>query len=64
VSNVTDYLELAQHCTVLANRKTGAEKKRLMQLAKAWLKLADEAAEEEAKSASAFVKADPRAPVK
>jgi hypothetical protein len=44
MANVTDYLERARECTAMADRKTGAEKERFMDLAEAWLKLADEQA--------------------
>jgi len=42
--NVSDYLKLARQVAALADRKSGDEKKRLMEIAEAWLKLADEAA--------------------
>ena len=45
VVSVTDYLEHARECAALADRKTGGERKRLLDLAEAWLKLAEQQAE-------------------
>jgi hypothetical protein len=48
--SVTEYLERAREVAVLADRKTGAEKARLLDIAEAWLKLAETAANEAQKS--------------
>ena len=50
--NVTDYLERARECAAMAERMTPEEKKKLLELAEAWLKLADEAAKEAVKEAA------------
>jgi hypothetical protein len=49
---VTDYLERARECAAIADKKTGDEKKRMLEIADAWLKLAGEAADEAIKSGS------------
>jgi hypothetical protein len=46
---VTDYLQLAQECAQLADRMKGDEKRRLLTVADAWLRLADTAAIEASK---------------
>jgi hypothetical protein len=51
-ASVTEYLERARDVAALADRKSGSEKKRLMAIAEAWLKLAEEAAMKATKSAS------------
>jgi hypothetical protein len=39
--NVTDYLTRARECADIAERVTGADKKKLMEIADAWIKLAE-----------------------
>jgi hypothetical protein len=51
-TSVSEYLERAREIAALADRKSGEEKKRLLQIAEAWLKLAEESAAEAVKSAS------------
>ncbi len=41
---VTDYLERARECAAIADTLTGDEQKKMLEVAEAWLKLADEAA--------------------
>jgi hypothetical protein len=43
---VTEYLEHARECAALADRANEADKKKLLDIADAWLKLADDAAKE------------------
>ena len=49
-ATVTEYLERARDMSALADRKSGYEKKRLMEIAEAWLKLADVAAKDAQKT--------------
>ena len=51
-TSCTDYLERAREMAALADKKSGGEKKRLLDIAEAWLKLAEDAAAEAARSAS------------
>jgi hypothetical protein len=51
-ASVTDYLKRARYLAALADKKTGDEKKRLLEIADAWFKLADIAAMQAIKSAS------------
>jgi hypothetical protein len=51
-ASVSDYLERARGMAALADKKSGGEKKRLLEIAEAWLKLADDAALEAAKPIS------------
>ena len=62
-TTVTEYLERAREVAVLADKKSGDEKKRLMQIAEAWLKLADDAAVEARQAApnSADIPLQPKA---
>jgi len=48
--SVTEYLERAREIAAMADKKSGEEKKRWMDIAEAWLKLADEAAVEAGQS--------------
>jgi hypothetical protein len=41
---VTEYLQRARECADLADKMKGEDKKRLLSIAAAWLKLADDAA--------------------
>jgi hypothetical protein len=50
VTTVTEFLEHARECAALADRASEADKKKLLDIADAWLKLADEAAKVAAKS--------------
>lgn len=51
-ASVADYLERARCITCLADKRTGDEKKRLLEMADAWFKLADIVMNEAVKSAS------------
>ena len=51
-ASVTEYLEHAREVAVLADRKSGGEKKRLLDIAEAWLRLAETAASDAQKSNS------------
>ncbi len=51
-TSCTDYLERAREMAALAGKKSGGEMKRLLDIAEAWLKLAEDAAVEAARSAS------------
>ena len=48
-ATVSDCLERARECAALAESMTGAEKIKMLAVADAWLKVADEAAKEAAK---------------
>jgi hypothetical protein len=41
---VTEYLERARECAALADKMTGDDKAKMLEIAEAWLRLADEAA--------------------
>jgi hypothetical protein len=43
---VTEYLQRARDCAALADKMTGEDKKKLLGIADAWLKLADQRAKE------------------
>ena len=47
--SVTDYLERARECAAMAETMGPEEKKKLLDVAEAWLKLADDAAKQAAK---------------
>jgi len=49
VTTVTEYLERARECAALADRANEADKKKLLAIADAWLKLADDTAKEASK---------------
>jgi hypothetical protein len=49
-ASVTEYLERARAVAGLADKSTGAEKTRLLDIAEAWLKLAETAASQAEKS--------------
>ena len=51
-ASVTEYLKRARDVAVLADRKTGMEKTRLLDIAEAWLRLAEAAASDAQKSNS------------
>jgi hypothetical protein len=51
-ATVDEYLKRARYLAGLAAKKTGDEKKRLLEIADAWSKLADIAAMQAIKSAS------------
>ena len=51
-ASVTEYLERAREIAALADRKIGDERKRLLSIAEAWLKLAEDAALESTQSAA------------
>jgi hypothetical protein len=51
VATVTEYLERARKCAALADRKSGEQRKRLLAIAEAWLRLAEDAAAEAITSA-------------
>ena len=57
-ATVTEYLTRAREMAALADKKVGDEKQRLMEIAEAWLKLADEAAVNAMNSATRDVVAD------
>jgi len=46
--SVSDYLERARECAAMAETMGPEEKKKLLDIAEAWLKLADDAAKKEA----------------
>jgi hypothetical protein len=50
VMPVTEYLEHARECAELAERMPLKDKKKILEIADAWLKLADEAAKEAAQT--------------
>jgi hypothetical protein len=47
--SVTEYLERARECAALADKMNPADKAALLEIAEAWLKLADAAAKAESK---------------
>ena len=52
MAKVTQYLERARTIATLADKETGDKKKRMLDIAEAWLKLADEAALDAARAAT------------
>ena len=52
MAKVTQYLERARTIATLADKATGDKKKRMLDIAEAWLKLADEAALDAARAAT------------
>jgi hypothetical protein len=48
--SVSDYLERARKCAEMAETSGGEEKEKLLDIAKAWLKLAEDTAELATKS--------------
>ena len=44
--SVTEYLQRARDCAALAEKMSGADKKKLLDIAEAWLRLADRRAKE------------------
>jgi hypothetical protein len=51
-ASVTDCLERAREIAALADKKLGDDRKRLLEIAEAWLKLAEDSALEATKSAA------------
>jgi hypothetical protein len=51
-ASVTDYLRRARYLAAVAEKKTGDEKKRLLEIADAWFQLADIAAKNAFRPAS------------
>ena len=56
-ASVTEYLQRARECAAMADKMTGADKAKMMEIAEAWLKVADEAAK-------MSVQSSPESPVK
>ena len=50
VTTVTEYLERARESAALADRANATDKKKILAIADAWLKLADDVAKEAGKS--------------
>jgi hypothetical protein len=48
--NVTDYLERARECAAMAEKMAPEDKKKLLEIAHAWLDLADDVAKKARKS--------------
>ena len=57
MESVTEYLERARECADMADKMTGRDNARLMEIADAWLKLAGDAAKEALAPGNAGVKA-------